>query len=116
MRVELGEVVVRREWDGPGEALEEDAAQRVDIRACVHAVTAGLLGRDVIDRADERPGASQAVTSCDSPRESEVRQVDVLAPDGGGDENVGWLHVAMDEPVGVRGVERLGYVIDDRGG
>ena len=36
-----------------GEALEEDAAERVDVGAASTGIALDLLGRDVVDRPDE---------------------------------------------------------------
>ena len=83
MGEELGEIVVGGERHGSGERLKQNAAERVDIRTRVDAVAAGLLGRHVVDRADERPGARQAVAADDVAREPEVRQVHVLAAAAG---------------------------------
>ena len=115
MGEELGEVVVGGKRHGPGERLEQDAPERVDIRACVHPVAAGLLGSHVVDRADERPGASQPVAADDVSREPEVRQVHVLAAAARGHQDVRGLDVPMHQPSRVGGVERLRDLVDDRG-
>src|SRR5207237_315974 len=45
----------------PGEALVEDAGERVDVGAAVHAAPLDLLRRAVLDRADEAPGSRRPV-------------------------------------------------------
>ena len=49
-----------REGRLPGQALVEDAAERVDVRALVDGVARDLLGGDVLERADELAGAGDA--------------------------------------------------------
>ena len=61
------------------EALEEHAAERVDVGAAVDLLAADLLGRDVVDRADEAAVAGEAADRRDVPREAEVADVRVLA-------------------------------------
>ena len=86
-----------------GEALVEHAAERVDVRASVERQPLDLLGRGVLDGADEDPGPRQ-VGRARLLRDAEVRQVDVLG--GLGDQDVRGLDVAVDQVVVVGGVER----------
>ena len=44
------------------EALEEDTAEGVDVRAPVDCAAGDLLGRDVVDRSDEAAIAGEALT------------------------------------------------------
>src|SRR5215218_906839 len=90
-----------------GDALEEDTAERVDVRASVDRAPADLLGRDVIDRADEAAVAGEAADRRDVPRQSEVTHVRPLTLRRVLDEDVPWLHDAMDEAGTMRRVERL---------
>ena len=54
MGVENGDLRVARERHLPGQALVQQAAERVDVRARVEALAADLLGRHVMD-GSERP-------------------------------------------------------------
>ena len=47
-----------------GEALEEQASERVDVRPCIDGIAAHLLGRDVRERA--RAGAARRRRGCTS--------------------------------------------------
>ena len=79
MGEELGEIVVGGERHRAGERLKQHTAKRVDVGARVDGIAAGLLGRNVVDRPDERPGARQPVAAHNVPGEAEVRQVHVLS-------------------------------------
>ena len=94
-----------------GEGVEEQAAERVHVRAGVHALAADLLGRDEVEGADPMPLARRSGFGQHVLREAEVRQVDVVAL---AEQHVRRLHVAMDEPGRVRGVERGRDLSDDR--
>ncbi len=67
---------------------------------------AGLLGGDVVDRAHELAGFGhrRVVVALGQP---EVGEIGVVA---GADEHVLRLDVAVDQPLRVRGVERLGHL------
>ena len=56
----LGVGVLAREGDDPGQRLVEDAAERVDVGGRADALAAPLLGRHVLDRADDRGAAASA--------------------------------------------------------
>jgi hypothetical protein len=114
VRVELGEVVVQRVGHASGERLEQDTAERIDIRSGVHPTPASLLRCDVVDRPEKRACACQPLAALDMPRESEVGQVDMVAPPSRGDQDVGGLDVSVHQAAGVRGVERVRYLVDDR--
>ena len=85
-----------------GEALVEHAAERVDVGASVERQPLDLLGRGVLDGADEDPRPRQ-VGRARLLRDAEVRQVHVLG--GLGDQDVRGLDVAVDQVVVVGGVE-----------
>ena len=87
----------------PGQRLEEQAAERVDVGAAVDVVADDLLRRDVVDRAHQLAIGRAGVR--DALREAEVGQVDVLPPPLLVEQDVRRLHVAVDEPLRVRGVE-----------
>ena len=99
-----------------GEALEEHAAERIDVGARVDRPALDLLGRDVVDRADEAAVARQAADRRGVPREAEVADVCVLALRARADEDVAGLHVTVDEPGRMRGIERLGDLPDNAHG
>jgi hypothetical protein len=104
------------EWRPGREHLVEHAPEREDVRAVVHALAAYLLRRHVSDgpqpsarlrgldhrgrlrRFREAPG-------CDQLRDPEVEDLDVAVP---GDEDVGGLEVAVDDPLLVGSGESLG--------
>ena len=90
----------------------QDAAERVDIRARVDALALQLLGRGEVGGAEPLAGLGQLLLGAQQPREPEVAQVGVVA----GDQDVGGLDVAVDEPGGVRSVERGRDLRDDLGG
>jgi hypothetical protein len=96
-----------------GQALEEDAAERVDIRATVDRPAPNLLGGDVVDRADEASVARQAADRRDVPREPEVADVGALLARCARHEDVAGLHVSVHEAGGVGRVERVGGLPHD---
>ena len=71
-----------------------------------------LLGRHVVDGAEEVAGGRQLRVGAGEAGEPEVRQVGVLAAQ----QDVRGLDVAVHEPGGVRGVERARDLVDDRRG
>ncbi len=111
-----------REGRPAGEHLVEHAPERVDVGARVELVAADLLGRDVVERADEGAGAGQCGrrgAALDPLGQSEVGQVGVVPAVTLRmllDEHVAGLDVAMDEPARVGHVERRGDLIEDRDG
>ena len=100
-----GELALAFERTATGEAGEEDAAERVDVGSCVERSALDLLGRDVVDRADEPPVAGQAAGRGEVPGEAEVADVRMVALRGCGDQDVARLHVAVHEPCRVGRVE-----------
>ena len=56
MRPDDRRIQVLLERHPPGQALVEHAAERVLVGHAEHGKAANLLGRDVVDRAEERPG------------------------------------------------------------
>src|SRR6202011_4329282 len=71
------------------------------------------FGGDIVDRPEEGARAGQSLTALNVAGESEVRQIDMVAATGRGDQDVRWFDVAVHEAVGVRGVECLGHLVDD---
>ncbi|MEZ5061445.1 MAG: hypothetical protein R2700_08020 [Solirubrobacterales bacterium] len=111
MRVHLRDVLAAIPERRPaGQHLVEDAAEGVDVGAGVDALTLDLLGRDVVERADEPAGRGQrgAARLVEPLRQAEVGQEGVLGrilalPRL--DEDVAGLDVAMDETARVSDVE-----------
>ena len=92
-----------------GQALEEEAAERVHVCASVDALAPDLLGRHVVDRAHPLRLLHWRVGLRDAFGQPEVCEVDVvgtLMARLGGDQDVRGLHIAVDEASGVRCVER----------
>ena len=114
VRPEQGDVGRPRERRLPGQALVEDAGERVDVRARVDVVARDLLGRDVLERADDVTGSRDAAERAGPLREAEVGEVAVLLARGDGDQDVRRLDVAMDEPLLVRCVQGLRDLLEQR--
>ena len=115
MREEHRQLCLPVEGACPGQAFEEDAAEGVDVCSAVDRATLDLLGRHVVDCSDEPALTRQAADRRRVAGEPEVADVDVLAFRSRCNEDVGRLHVAVDEPRGMRGVEcvgRLGEQVD----
>ena len=116
MREDDGELGLALEGPLAREGLEEDTAEPVDVRAAVDDPALDLLGRDVVNGADEAAIAGQAADRGDVAREAEVADVRALAAGPVGDEDVSGLHVAVDEPGRVCRVERIAHLPDDPDG
>jgi hypothetical protein len=115
VRVEDGDLAVALERKLPGEALIEDAAERVDVGPAVERAALDLLGGRVVEGSDEMPGAREPRARCRVLRDAEVGQIDVVGAvgvDPGGDDDVARLDVAMDQSLRVRGVERGGHLAE----
>ena len=97
----------------PGEALVEHAPQGVDVRSRVDGLTLDLLGCRVVCRADEEPGlrltGRERVLD-----DAEVRHVDAFRALL--DQDVGGLHVTVDEIAVVRRVEGRGDLLEEEQG
>ena len=104
-----GELGVATERRPAGEREEEHAAERVDVGATVERPALDLLGRRVGGGAEHRAaGAREPVDRLLPAREAEVAQVGVRRLWRAGDQHVGGLDVAVDEPARMGGVERSG--------
>ena len=108
-----GQLAVASERRRAGEALVEQAAERVDVCAPVDLAALDLLGRHVSDRANEAALAGQAADGGDMARKPEVADVGVLAFLFLPDEDVSRLDVPVDEPGLVRRVERRRHLLDE---
>ena len=91
----------------PGQALVEDAAERVEVGPRLHVVARDLLGRDVLERADDVSGRGDAAERARALGQPEVGEVAVLLAAGHGDEDVRGLDVPMHEALLVGGVQGL---------
>ena len=103
------------EGDRAGEALVEQAAQGVDVGAAVDRLTADLLGGHVVHRSQRALGRLLGRIG-DPAAEAEVTQPGVqrlLGAVGAGDEDVGGLDVAMDQPGSVGGLQSPGELLQD---
>src|SRR5207247_217255 len=114
----LETVTVVREDGGPGGPVEqrrpgqrvvEHAGEGVDVGAGVDLAAFDLLGGAVLDRADEgaragHPGGGELLDR------AEIGEVCAVF---GADEDVGRLHVPVDEPAGGSGVERRGDLAEE---
>ena len=99
----------------PGQQLERRARQRVLIRPPVHRAAPELLRRDVIQRAQELPGAGQADGRQHRLAQPEIRQVHVIGPPGPRvQQHVGRLDIPVHQPRRVRGIQRRRHRRDDR--
>ena len=110
MRLEHGEVAVALVRLASGEAVIEDASQRVQVAAAVEWAALDLLRRAVVDSAEERARQRRSLRA-GALGEAEVAEVRVVARLG--DEDVRRLDVAMDEPRSVGGVERTADLLGD---
>ena len=112
VRPQLRLVVVVGVRRAAGQRVEEQAAEAVDVGAGVDPLAADLLRRDEVQRPDPVAGLRRALGDL-ALREAEVREVGVVVL---AEQDVGGLDVAVDEPRGVRGVQRGRDLADDAGG
>ena len=89
-----------------GEALVEDTRERVDVRTPGHNVAGDLFGGRVRDRAREMCRLALRAGWIGASRQAEVGEVAVFSARLLDDEDVRRLHVTVDEPTGVGGVQR----------
>ena len=74
---EEGDVGRPREGGLPGQALVEDAAERIDVGPPVQGVARDLLGGDVLERADDVAGSGHAAQGGRPLGEAEIGEVAV---------------------------------------
>ena len=86
----------------PGQHLEQDDAERVDVRRRRGRLAAGLLGAEVVDRPERRAGQRHLGLG-ERPGDPEVGDLD---PAVAADQHVARLDVAMDDAARVGRVER----------
>ena len=95
------------------QALEEQAAEGVDVGLGPDRLALDLLRSGVVERADEEAGPGQPSRSR-SLGDPEVGQVHAVGR--GVDQHVGGLDVPMNEIVRVRSVECARHLLEDRDG
>src|SRR5262249_33863518 len=106
----------------PGEHLVEHASEGPDVGAFVHRLATCLFGTHVGDGTEEHALARAGVGQCrrvgevggliagDDLRQPEIEDLhDAL----GSDLDVGWLQIAMNESLLMRGVERVRNLLSD---
>ena len=114
LEVAVEDLLVRRAGERrcADEALEEDAAERVDVDAAVERPPEDLLRRRVLRRADEVAGDGERARVGALPlAQPEVR--DERAAVARADQDVPGLHVAVEDPACVRRVERARDLRED---
>ena len=108
------------EWRAPRQHLVQHDAKRPEVGALIDGQALSLFGRHVHNRADDqavhRAGRARDGDGIrgreilDRPREAEIED---LHDPGRRDLDVGWLQVAMHDPVVVRRLQRLGDLPGD---
>ena len=105
-----GDLAVARIGRLTREAVVDDAAERVEIRASVERLAANLLRAAVVDGAEERAGVGHRPRARPL-RESEVAEVGV--PAAFGEQDVRRLQVAVDQVRRMRRIERAADLLGD---
>ena len=99
------------ERQAPGQELEEDDAQRVEVGLLVERVALDLLGRHVGRGADAHDEGRVAVhVLAQVQRQAEIEDLRLVVA---GDQDVGWLDVTMDDALPVRIIERHAALEND---
>ncbi len=102
-----------REGRASGQALVQEARERILVGASVDLLSLDLLGSDVRRRPERQAGVESRRLLGEPPREPEVRQVDMTTSI---EEHVRRFDVPMDEPGLVGGVERRRHLLADLDG
>ena len=108
VRVDRRCLRVARERHLAGQALEQHAPQRVEIRAAIGLLGADALGGDVVDRSDELVGGREPTIGRGVFGQPEVGEVHVLRGALDRDQCVARLHVAVHQPARMGRVQRIG--------
>lgn len=101
--------VVRGVRDGAGEQLVQDAAQRVDVHAVIQPLEPDLFRRGVVRGEQQIADAGQLDGLVDRLGDPEVHQQDllqVLGMTAGSEQDVGRFDIAVQQPAGMRIVQR----------
>ncbi len=96
---EHGHGIGRAEGGPPGTHHVQHAAQAEQVGTIVHRLPLGLFRRHVHRRARHHPGLGQAGVIA-GPRQAKVGDLDALDPVL--QKDIGWLDVAVDQPLPVR--------------
>ena len=105
--------VVRAERELPGQHLEEEDAERVEIALRGRLFAARLLGRHVLRRSEDGPLRGEARVHREV-GEPEVEDLDeVLPPAARAEEDVVALQVAVNDAEVVRAGERGAHLLED---
>ena len=111
------ELVVAGERGPAREHVEGDAAERVDVRRAIDVDPADLLRRDVVGGPQDHPAAGHpggpAAGGLGQGADPEVGQVGALLLHRSAEQHVLGLDVAVDQPVGMGGVEAGREVVED---
>ena len=78
VRPQHADLDIARVGSVPGQALEEQAPERVHVGALVDGIALDLLGRDVVDRPDELAGRREPAHRHGPLRQPEVRDVHMV--------------------------------------
>ncbi len=118
MRIDDGDVGIATEGRRSGKRRDGDTRQGVLVGLTVDGSSLDLLRRDVFEGAQETAHLGQAGLRASLLRQPEVGQIGVVRAIGTlarGDEHVRWLHVPVDKPCGVGGIERRSKLGQDGG-
>src|SRR5262249_32039568 len=102
-----------RKWSASAQHLEGDAAERIQIGACVELFAALLLRRHVLRRADDEPGPRQTLALACA-RDAKVEKLYHQLVVASGQEEITRLEIAMDQALFVRRLERGQRLVQDR--
>ena len=102
-----------REGRASGQALVQEARERILVGASVDLLSLDLLGSDVRRRPERQAGVESRRLLGEPPREPEVRHVDMTTSI---EEHVRRFDVPMDEPGLVGRVERRRHLLADLDG
>ncbi len=119
VRPQQRHVVIAPERRRPRQHLEQDAGQAVDVAAAVHRAAGDLLGRHIVERADELADAGEPGQRQGLLRQPEVGEIGVLgavAVGALGDEDVARFDVPVHQVVRMGGVQRGGDLEGDPAG
>jgi hypothetical protein len=108
-----GEAALAVEGPRAGQCLEQHHPERVLVGRRADPLALGLLGGQVVGRAEDRAGPGQVRGRLHGQGDAEVGHLGLAVP---GDQDVGRLDVAVDHAAGVGVGERGGHLGADRHG